>query len=338
MTLHLLSCDESGHSGPNYLDLSQPIYVHAGWLLPEGSRGRIAKAMKSFDHERKGADLLRTSRGSKLTCVSLRRVFNAGAVPFVVAFEKRYAIACQMIETYLDPEYNNRLTNRWMWTGEASFKQRIADRLLELSNEAHVAFAKSFRELDSGGLKEALERIQLELQSRAEKDQMLGTLMKGASSQLDRQVGEMKDSYDRVGKGANTINFLNFATLLHLVSGYAAGRRIETVAIEHDENKHLSQSFSWAVKMLDELFSVHFEYGEYNSSAHPGIQAADLLANCWRVFIQNACIGSANDSSLLDLIKLLFPLLPDTNKKPDRWWFVGSESSQRQLARSLSAL
>jgi hypothetical protein len=28
-------CDESGNSGPNYLDLPQPFYVLAGWLIPD---------------------------------------------------------------------------------------------------------------------------------------------------------------------------------------------------------------------------------------------------------------------------------------------------------------
>ena len=32
--LSIIYCDESGNSGPNYLDEAQPFYVLAGWVVP----------------------------------------------------------------------------------------------------------------------------------------------------------------------------------------------------------------------------------------------------------------------------------------------------------------
>ena len=40
----IVYCDESGSSGPNYLDLDQPFFVVAGWVTPEAPSINIKRS------------------------------------------------------------------------------------------------------------------------------------------------------------------------------------------------------------------------------------------------------------------------------------------------------
>ena len=41
-------CDESGNSGPNYIDIPQPFYVLAGWLIPHSHVVEVNIAIDEF--------------------------------------------------------------------------------------------------------------------------------------------------------------------------------------------------------------------------------------------------------------------------------------------------
>lgn len=105
--------DESGNSGPNLLDISQPVYVLGGWLVPriyvstaEQAVRDLASKSGSPSQELHGVKFLKTTKGQMAFYDFLRAMGKAGGLPVYTIAEKRYWIAGKVVETYLDSLYN----------------------------------------------------------------------------------------------------------------------------------------------------------------------------------------------------------------------------------------
>ena len=133
-----LYLDESGNTGTNFLDDAQPIYALAGWVVPEELREAaqrvIVESCSSIaTPELKGSQLLRHTRGRTLVTELLEELLQLGCMPVFSVMEKRYAVVGKIIETFLDPPYNPRASNRFTW--DTDLKQGIAERLYRLPGE-----------------------------------------------------------------------------------------------------------------------------------------------------------------------------------------------------------
>src|SRR4030042_4894036 len=103
-------CDESGNSGPNYIDQNKPFYTLAAWSVPYK---RIVDASVAVEEHRKkyspqadelkAANLMRSANGKRGIMSLLRTLGHLGCVPIYEVLEKRYCVAAKIIETFLDP-------------------------------------------------------------------------------------------------------------------------------------------------------------------------------------------------------------------------------------------
>lgn len=84
--------DEAGNTGTNFLDIAQPVYVAAGWCVPEevADRARITVAEARLDagmKELKGSQLLRTKIGRDRAGAILDQMLGLGCLPVFNAMD-----------------------------------------------------------------------------------------------------------------------------------------------------------------------------------------------------------------------------------------------------------
>jgi hypothetical protein len=157
-------CDESGNSGPNYIDIPQPFYVLAGWLIPDSHVVEVNVAIDEFrkkhfrqPNELKASAVLRDDV-TKRNCADLFRTLGKlYCVPMYLIAEKRFCVAGKIVETFLDPAYNTVVKNPF--TYDVISKQEIANTLYDrLPDEVIVQFAEAYRAPDAFTWRRLCER------------------------------------------------------------------------------------------------------------------------------------------------------------------------------------
>jgi hypothetical protein len=105
--------DESGNTGPDFLQPDQPVYVVAGWMVPRSSttaaRGVIATAapLQAQQLELKGKNLVTRARGRTIAANVVIGLLSLRCLPVFSLFEKSYAAAGKIVSTFIDPPYNH---------------------------------------------------------------------------------------------------------------------------------------------------------------------------------------------------------------------------------------
>lgn len=155
---HSLFCDETGSTGSRFLDSAQPIYAEGGWFVAHSNLGAVANAVIAAEQtlgtcatERKGAELVKKPRGQGF----LRRVCEAagkaGAIPFIIVVEKRYAVCTKIVETFLDPDYNPHIAVSETW--DPGKRQADAEMFYARDDSLVQEFAEAYRLMDGHRLK-----------------------------------------------------------------------------------------------------------------------------------------------------------------------------------------
>ena len=108
--------DEGGNTGINFLDPSQPVHTLAGWIVPSELAGQarqlvVARRDEMSMKELKGTQLLRSARGRDNLWRLLDGLLSLGVSPVYSVVEKKYAVAGKIVETFVDPPYNDRITD-----------------------------------------------------------------------------------------------------------------------------------------------------------------------------------------------------------------------------------
>ena len=111
--LSIIYCDESGNSGPNYLDEAQPFYVLAGWVVPTNSiidvsieleKLRASQVQKNYTPkspldagEVKSSALLKSRAGQRKLVELFRSLEERGCIPMYLVAEKRFCVAAKIV-------------------------------------------------------------------------------------------------------------------------------------------------------------------------------------------------------------------------------------------------
>ncbi len=144
-------CDESGNSGPNYIDPLQPFYVLAGWLIPDERVVEVSVKIDKFRHEHfrqreelKSVGMLRNDSAKRKCAELFSDLGQLDCVPLYLIAEKRFCVAAKIVETFLDPEYHSFLKHSFTMDFES--KQEIANTLYErLPDNVITQFAEAYR-------------------------------------------------------------------------------------------------------------------------------------------------------------------------------------------------
>lgn len=227
-----LFADESGNTGLHHLDRAQPTYVLAGWLVENGkiepARSAVRAARAAMTHsELSGPQLLKTTMGRRVA-LDLLGALGAVASPFVVAVEKRFALAARMAHEFLDFEHNPR-----------------ADRAFILDKTRARASAHEFLALPIAAFEAANEWIRRP--SRATTEQCLSAVIDGfrsvgkpdladilAGARGDAGAGpHVMELEHAAGASPNAAAFTSALAMLEQLSVMSA----EPLRIVHDETK-----------------------------------------------------------------------------------------------------
>lgn len=143
-------CDESGYTGANWADADQPVFVHGGWLITNGVRGRILHEVLALrerfglsGEELKWAKVARRKNSSSIYRSFFELMLKHGALPFFFVMDKDFLLAAKTVETFFDPAYNHHFKPGF--TGASEEKKRLAEELLP-SREILAEFASMHRE------------------------------------------------------------------------------------------------------------------------------------------------------------------------------------------------
>ena len=126
------------------------FYVIAGWAAPDNTA--IAEASVVIEslrqkHCKDAAELKFKTFRKKPWTVSetMTRLGKIGLIPIYVIAEKRYCVAGKIIETFLDPYYNDRLS--MPFTYDLPTKQELANTLYErFADDVLRQFAAAYRD------------------------------------------------------------------------------------------------------------------------------------------------------------------------------------------------
>lgn len=243
-------CDESGNSGPNLLDQSQPVYVLGGWVVPREYVPRAEQAVRDLGYrlglatdEVHGVRVLRSHKGQMAFNNFIRAMAKAGGLPVYSIAEKRYWIAGKVVETYLDSFYNSDVP--WEFYNDILAKQELANDISELHDEYLHEFAAAYRSQDA----EALARCALRFATLFElKGQsQLASWFRSSIPSLP-EVAEAEGQADAAlpARALGTVNLPVLASFLSLLESLGRYYRMQALHIFHDESKEFGHGYEWA--------------------------------------------------------------------------------------------
>ena len=323
-----LFCDESGNSGSNFLDTGQPVYVLAGWLVPESARADaeqriqgLHRAVSPSAPELHGKRLLKTVRGRQAATALFCDLQDAGCIPLSLMSEKRYAIAAKIVETFLDPYYNSSITDRLGW--DIELKQRLANDLYELPDMYLSEFAEAYRACDAAKLRTSLGRLTTVLSLRL--DTELADAIRGSLERVDDIAqAEATASVSLPNRALASLNLPTFVSFLSVAEDVGRFINAPAIHITHDHSKEFAHGFRWAFETFKNarpgrevrlpsgyLMAFRFQsvrsFTMADSRRAPIIQAADMLATALCSYATHIALERQPPQELLDIARMILP-------------------------------
>ena len=343
-------CDESGNSGANYIDPAQPFFAVGGFLIPDVKlldaalvveRVRVRSLPQA--RELKAATVLRRTSGPGVVADIVSQLVGLPALPLFVLAEKRFCLSAKVIETFLDPAYNVKITN--FFTTDRRVKGQLANDLLRLlSPEALDLFAAAYRNPTEEALREALVLLGMEAGSRLSPE--VAALLSGAEPHLT-------DIAESEGWHKGRLNGINLPAVLSLFQMVElAARALDTTVSKfvHDEIATYEDAYRETFLSFRAVGTDVIKYPNGHpgltglksivtfetqaSHASPFIQAADLMVGAITRVAQKALNGTKLAMDERDLGRRLFaPAL--VGAEPVTVWNIVSEAFIEKLARVL---
>lgn len=253
--------DEAGHSGANYVDPGQPIFVTAAFIVPERAQNLVRDELTRFreGHRPSRGEAIELKFGKMVGNLHTRdalaglldRLMDAGCEAVLDVWEKRFGIATRIVDALCDTDFN-----------PAAFcelppndpkRAEIAYFLdATLPDDALHAFARAYRTTDVEALRSARARISLLARLGGEH---------GVANLIDScDVDKLVDDYTQDNRHHRTLNFPSFLAILGMID-----TALERMALEgpfvFDEQDEFRASFHEAHGMLEEANVVDMVNG-----------------------------------------------------------------------------
>lgn len=322
-------CDEAGNSGSNYLDADQPFYVTGGWLIPERLKNNedfIDEVRQLLDKtgELHSKNITKTPKGRfKLKKIIQTLMLEYKLLPFICLAEKKYAIAAKIIETLLDPSYNNSIDNGITYDSLEKSKMYYADIIYKLDDCVLESFAHSYRDGDVHLMKECISLISKQL-SDIKEDELSKQIYASLEYIEDNLTGEHDIAINSENKVMGSLNLPMFVIITHMLEMFGAIQHCD-ISIIHDNIQEFKNGYmdyfnlmkrdkqSEYIKVRNEVTPTGFSHIKslnFNDSEE------DILVQCADVLVSsiNKCIcefikGKTMDKSTLELWDTVLPIL-----------------------------
>lgn len=302
-------CDDSGNTGPDFIEPNQPIYVEAGWIVPVATIDNLERDILDFEAslrgqsaEKKAKTVLKTYAGLTATTKLFELLQEAGCIPVFVLAEKRYCIACKIVETFLDSEYNDSVETEELWDTEG--RQDIAEIFCDLPNEMLTAFAKAYRSIDLAALTMSAKDVSAWLKKMGQR--VLAPKVLDCIPHLSKLCRLEKESVSWLpNQGMKALNTPVLINLFSLIEGHGVKTRTRIDMI-HDDTPYqeaLEQVFRQYKSAKRTRLSLpngtaYFGYRHLTSLRFspsidtPFLRAADFLAGLISKYAVTELIGA----------------------------------------------
>ncbi|WP_432799628.1 DUF3800 domain-containing protein [Poriferisphaera sp. WC338] len=345
-------CDESGNSGPNYLDNNQPFYVLAGWLVKDADIEAVNNYIASFKNEHfpqrkelKASAILRNEHSKQICASFFNKLNELKCLPIYLVAEKRYCVAGKIVETFIDPTYNDIVNDAF--TNDVQTKQEIANTLYNtLSDKTIALFAQAYRQPTADGLKEALEHVERVIESEVSPE--LSKLIGGCKSHI-ADIANAEAEISDLGEVFATLNTPCLVNFLMQMEYLGRIGHVNSLTLIHDQQHTYQEGYEKIYELhrrMPRIFTLHpqsnliysnlehvTKFEMMDSKSSPLIQAADLLAGAIHHCFKSACkskMPTKADSELAATFTpiMLFDELP-------LFWLLCSNKLTKQLIQNI---
>ncbi|MCK4626402.1 MAG: DUF3800 domain-containing protein [Phycisphaerae bacterium] len=346
----IVYCDESGNTGPNYLDSQQPFYVLAGWSIPCEKLPDVAAVVEKTrqahcpSEELKSTTLLRRPDGVKAAMEMLRQLGRLHCVPIYVAAEKRFCVAGKIVETFMDPMFNDRVENPFI--PDVITKQQIANLLYDyLPTDIFDGFANAYRRPTGKAFRQSLAEIAKAVDWGINAE--LAASLQGCLPYLD-EIARLEADVSILGKAQQTLNLPALTSFLMMIEMLGRWGLINVKKIVHDEQAQYEEGYK-------KIFEMHRNAGEgfyalpndaklvcplkhiggfeiAESDKNPLLPAADILAGVVRsVFCKANSDGTPTENEV-HLSEFVLPALLISDPKVG--WLIASNQLLKKLGKA----
>lgn len=290
--------DESGNTGPNLTEANQPIFVHAGLLVPTGFQAPLRSLAAQMHREympeapELHTGILNTGRGRQRVAGLLRELNQLGAIPLVSLMERRCVYAAYVVDVCFDHAWNDRADIVFVASAEA--RQDLTQLLLDAIPDDHLReFADAFRARDPEAIRQSITTMSDDLRRGNHAD--VADVLLGSGPEMAEQCDSLRGT-DEIATAMNTINVSSLVVVLSMCERVAEELALSLGRAIHDTSPQFP-----AYLELFKLFQrrrdagLKFDNGqisvplrrtaaltEEDSSSEPLLQLADIVAGTYR--------------------------------------------------------
>jgi len=294
--------DESGHSGANYVDPGQPVFLTAAIIVPDELVEQVVADLGAFRRghapsggtakEIKFGTAVKRERFREQLATVILTLLDAGCMPVVDAWEKSFGIATRIVDAYFDYDYNPPAQNA-LPPNDPRRRHLAYFISSTVPDEALREFAKAYQHADAEALKASRDRLAglLRLAGQPGAGDLLG------NCDIDALVGDCGPE----SRHHRSLNFPSFLAILGQtdLALEAIGRR---GPMTFDNQEEFRDAFDEAHDLLapasvvdllgaSEGFRIGFSritaFGMADSCSTPGLQLADAIGAVIRYTLCN---------------------------------------------------
>ena len=252
----VLYCDESGNTGANFLDRDQPIFVLGGWFFERNESYRANSLIEKLKRENfqqakelKGSRLLKSEKGRKFCVETIEKLFDLGGVPFNIVVDKRYLVYAKLVDWFLDPEYNSKLTMSFLW--DNNLRKNIADILQNACSECEDIFKIVYKNPTILNIKELNHKLVSEL--RKSNLNELANVFENEDLDYEQILDEILIGINSEEKSAmSTVNYTVFNSFINLVEQFGRKAGLKNIRFYHDNVAQFTNAFPTLFKLYKE--------------------------------------------------------------------------------------
>lgn len=350
---HTIFCDESGNTGPNYLDEENQFFVIAGWILPSSlahDTSHIERFLQDngIEDEFKGSGKISRPKWQKIFFDFFHVLGQNRCVPIFMVAEKKFSIAAKIIETLLEPEFNRNVPETFNLN--RTLKRKYVEILATKPNKKVLNdFITGYINSDIDQLSKSIPELVAELMT--EDESQLAEEIEGSLENLENNT----DIFDKNGdktkskleKSPNTVTVGSFFALAETIA-----RKLDfEILIIHDEIARFDEIYSELFYTLKEssgndlhaddgtLYITKFHklrgLGFAKSSHNLYIQSADILASSINRYMKEIANEEPLGDNLHNLLKLTFPATMDPELQMGD--YICSEETMNKLWSAVKA-
>ncbi|WP_179134223.1 DUF3800 domain-containing protein [Enterococcus villorum] len=237
----LISIDESGNTGTNWLDSDQRFFIYGGWLFKYEDYKKIEQIFLEWKSNRQSTDEYKAnklfkSNKSKTSVEELifKLLDKKLATPFFVIMEKKFMMSAKIVETFFDPAYSDIFTKELTWMPEV--KKKLANLLVRQGTEKLFKdFSQLFTQND---VKINTMRLLRDELSKILKENNLEDISVLINTLDDKALGKMKDEYSTIisanGKNSLSLTIPGLYQLLNIINIFSEIKNYKFIDVFHD--------------------------------------------------------------------------------------------------------